>query len=250
MFHLCGFAEDLDPAAAFVGVSALVDQSLSVNGDNLQVPRDMANIVALSALISATVPVGARLESPSLRQIANINIEPVALGLVFADPQDIRVHPMNPTPLMGDEDLNLFVNTNPAAAEFHYGLVWLSDGPQTPVNGPMYSVRATAAIALNEAAWVFGNLTFDQTLPVGRYQIVGMRAHSANLIAARLVYQGSFWRPGVPAVANVANAANPHFRYGRFGSFGEFDSTLIPGVECLGVTDTAEVFIFDLIKVA
>ncbi len=250
MFHLCGWGEDLDPAAGYVGVTALIDQTGRVEGDVLYVPRGKGNLIGAAALISTTSEVGARIESPSLRTLSNLQIEPFAQGLVFANPQDILMHPMSPTPLVEDEGLILFVNTDPGVAEFHYGLIWLSDGPQPPINGVIHTLLATAAITLDEAAWVYGELTWATTLPVGRYQIVGMRVRSANIVAARLVFPESNWRPGVPGVVGASNIDNPYFRFGRIGVFGEFDSQTPPGIEILGVTDTSETVLLDVIKIS
>ena len=44
--------------------------------------------------------------------------------------------------------------------------------------------------------WTNAQLTFDQALPAGRYQIVGGRMESAGLLAWRCVIVGGLWRPG------------------------------------------------------
>src|SRR5207247_1836789 len=99
--------------------------------------------------------------------------------------------------------------------------------------GAIYTIRATAAVALAASTWVNGALTFSQALPYGTYQVVGMRARGANLAAARLVFVGQPFRPGVAGVNALGNVDPFHFRYGNMGVFGQFDSTVPPTVDCL-----------------
>jgi len=156
---------------------------------------------------------------------------------------------MSPVPLDPFESLELQCNTDNAGAAQHWGFALLSDGSQSPVNGRIYTVRATAAVALTVNTWQNGALTFDQTLPVGRYQVVGMRARGTNLVAARLVFVGGINRPGVFAVNAIGDHDPIKFRHGGFGVFGEFHTNTPPTVDCAGVTDTAQQFLFDLIRV-
>jgi hypothetical protein len=184
-----------------------------------------------------------------LRAIANLDVEPVVAAAVFGSPPEQMVHPDSPIPVVENESLNFAVNSNPAAAADHYGLVWLSDGPLAAVKGSIYTVRATGTCALSAGKWINGNLTFSQTLPAGTYQVVGMRARGTNLVAARLVFVGGLYRPGVGAV-NALGDLDPYFaRYGNMGIFGQFDNTTPPTVDCLGITDVAQTFELDLIKV-
>jgi hypothetical protein len=131
----------------------------------------------------------------------------------------------------------------------HEAFVWLSDGPQAPISGNIFTIRATSAITLSSGIWVNGNLTFNQVLPAGRYAVVGMRVRGANLVAARLVFPAQFHRPGVLAVASIGNV-DPYWpRFGRMGSFGEFENTVPPTLDALGVTDTVQTLLLDLIQV-
>jgi len=186
-----------------------------------------------AGLISATLPIQAQLQSPSLRQVANIDIEPVALGLVFGDPSEVAMHPSNPIPLRGDESLNFLVNTDPGGAELHYGLVWFGDGPQQSVSGDIFSVRSTLSVTAVANAWINGQLTFGQDLPVGNYDVVGMRVRGAGLVAARLNFIGAAWRPGVAGAEAINDNMGMHFRYGKMGVWGTFHTNTPPSVELI-----------------
>ena len=248
MQHLAAFAESLDPAAALVNVAAVNDDAVFTSGDDIRVPTELPFLVGEAALISATSPVQAQLQSPSLRQVANIDIDPVATGLVFDDPAEYNYHPMNPTPLRGDESINLLVNSNPASGEIHYGLVWFADGPQQPVTGDIFSVRATASLTGVATSWVNSTLTFAQELPVGTYDVVGLRVREAGMVAARLNFIGGAWRPGVPGAVAINDVIGNQFRMGRAGVFGSFHTNTPPSVEVIAAAASiSPVVILDLI---
>jgi len=158
----------------------------------------------------------------------------------------------SPIPLETGESLTVLGDSNPAAAADQSVLVWLADGPIVPVSGqPIHPVRCTAAITAVAGAWTNGALTFGQTLGVGAYAVVGMRAQGATLVAARLVFRGTGTRPGVIGSDSEADDTNGLFRNGRFGVFGEFHSTVPPTVDVLcNDADTAEEFILDLVKLS
>jgi len=248
MLHLAAFYESEDKGGALTAIAAVQDPTIFTSGDDLRVPEDLTNIVGEAALTGATTITRAQIESPSLRTTNNLDIEPVVDGIVFGNEPEIILHPQNPIPVSASEDINFLFNTDHASAIGHYGLVWFADGALQPVNGEIYSIRATAAAGLSAGEWVNSNLTFAQNLPIGRYAIVGMRARGTNLVASRLVFVGGIHRPGVPAVNAISDRDDQRFRHGKMGLFGEFHTNTPPTVDCLGVTDSTQDFIFDIIR--
>lgn len=250
MFHLAAWYEDIDPGGVLVPITAIVDQSVFTSADVIRVPVQMPNIVGQAALLDDASAAAAQVQSPSLRAMVNLDIEPVVADATFGSPPEVLFHPLSPIPVVPDEPITFAVNSDPAAVEEHYGLVWFGDGPQQPVPGNIFSVAATSALTLVAGSWVNGVLAFGQTLPLGRYTIVGMRARGANLVCARLVFVGGAFRPGVPAVNALGDLDPMVFRYGRHGAFGIFHSNTPPTVDALGITDTAQSYVFDLLQVA
>jgi hypothetical protein len=248
---MAGWYESIDGAGALHNIAAIPDQHITVFGDDIRVPRGMAQLIGRAVLSAAdTALTDAILKSPTLRRIFNLNVGILVNAAVFGNPPESLLHPLSPIPLTADENLSLEINSDSAAAAVEYGLVWFSDGAIQPINGQFYTMRATGAAALSAGAWVNTAMTFSQDLPAGVYKIVGMRAEGTNLVAARLVFQGYSWRPGVPAVNALGDRDAKWFRMGRLGDWGEFDQTSPPTVDCLGVTDTSQVFYLDLLKVA
>lgn len=132
----------------------------------------------------------------------------------------------------------------------------LAVGPDlTPAAmGPTYTAVATASITTVAGQWVLGSLAFTQTLPAGKYQVVGLGVTAAGSAYARLVYPGiAQYRPG--CVVQVAYGDFPwtdDFRYGGMGAMGEFFHNAPPSLEVLGLsaaTITVTVYL-DLVKIA
>lgn len=256
MFHTAAFWENIDQATVHQELAAaLGEQVLFITGDDIRVPADMPNIVAVAAMLALNANRG-ELVSPSLRRGPGFDIIPVnALTDGNCEPDsppaiiDLR---RNPIALDPDESLNALADSNPAAAADQSIVVWLSDGPIQPVEGsPIFSVRATGAITAVAGAWTNGALTFARDLPVGTYQVVGLNALGATLIAARLVFRGGAARPGVLGCDLESDKTWSGFRYGQFGVFGEFHTNTPPTVDVLANdADTAQEFILDLVKVS
>jgi len=247
--HLAAWYESIDPGGVLTTITAVQDTSVFTSGDDIRVPEGLNNILGQAALANDSSAARGQIQSPSLRAFANLDVEPLVAAAVFGSPPEILFHPANPIPVQPNESLNFALESNPAGAVDHYGLVLLGDGPQQAVTGNIFSVRATGAASLSAGSWVNTSLTFSQTLPVGRYQVVGMRARGTNLVAARLVFVGGAWRPGVPAVNAIGDADVHSLRYGRAGILGEFHTNTPPTMDCLGITDSSQTFILDLMRV-
>jgi hypothetical protein len=244
--HLIGY-ETSASEAALTAITPIPDPTLRISGNDFYVPVGITQVCCAAALInSAAATLRAEIQSPSLRATLNIDLSPINNGLVFGSlPRMLRPW-QSPFQLAANEPLDIYVQNG--GAVMNRGFIWLCDGAPKPVNGKIFTVRATASATLATATWVNSALTFQQTLPAGHYQLVGMRAWSANGVAARIFFVGGTWRPGV-AMGNTENDNEwPDFRFGNTGVWGEFDNTTPPTVDFMGVTDSAQVVFFDLIK--
>ena len=250
MHHMLAYYESQDLGGAFVPVAAVNERNFTTVGDDFRIPKSMPFILGCQPMLNHATVVQAQLQSPSLRANANPNYEPIVNGLVLGSPPEITYHPTTPIPVIADESLNLYLEGTPGGAVVGQGLVIIGDGAHTPIQGNIYTVRATSAITLAAGVWVNGVLDFGQVLPSGRYQVVGMRARGSNLVAARLAFSDQAASPGVPAVNAITDLDVAIFRYGRFGVWGEFDHTTPPSVDAFGVTDSAQVYLLDLIRIS
>ncbi len=248
--HLVAWYEDIDPGNALVPITAVPDDTVNIVGDDIHVPDEAPNLIMQAVACADASLARGQFQSPSLRAVANVDCEPLVAGaVVFGSPPEGIYHPRSPVPLTGTESLTCHVLSDPAAAAVHYGLAVFADGPQPQQDGNIYTIAGTGAASLSAGAWVNTAITFLQTLPVGRYQVVGFRARGTNLVAARLNFVGAHFRPGVPAVNAVGDLDPWWTRYGRMGVLGEFHTNTPPTVDNLGVTDTAQKYLLDLIRV-
>ena len=249
MFHLAAYSESQDTAGVIVPCAAIADPSLTVSGDNIQVPDFAPNL--LGAWATGITISRAQLQSPSLRRNVNYEIIPLSVGAVPVSNEPLFYKRDFPIPLDGGEQMQAYVAETAAGAERETVLVWFSDGPIQPVNGEVYSVRVTAAQTLTAFTWTNGSLTFDQALPVGRYAIVGAHFVSAGLMAFRFLLQGQTARPGGIGSQSAAAYATNVQRDGGLGSWGEFEHNTPPTVDFLSqLADTSETGVLDLVKVS
>jgi len=246
-FTLAAFRQATTAAVTLSPIDALADPHIRVSGKDIWVPEALPMLAGYMAL-GATLTLG-RLESPTLRALVPINVIPINASTEPLSPPACVLQPKTPKAIGGGEALN-FIATDTAADEIKC-LVWFCDGPITPVTGEIFTVRAVATGTLTANAWTNLAITFDQALPKGRYQVVGMAAMSAGLVAARLVAPGYAWRPGCIGCDAVSDIPASEMRMGNMGVWCEFDHDLPPTVDFLSISaDTNPVVWLDLIKIA
>jgi hypothetical protein len=248
-FTLVGYSESQD-SATLTNVAALVDPHVRVVGDDIVVPGALSYVGGVYAI--GTAISRAQLVSPSIRRRYPMEITPIEIAVEPADP--VKYNPFFASPIALDEDeaLNLQAAENGAGANQSSGFVWLCDGATAPISGSeMFTIRATNATTLVAYAWTNGALTFSDTLPSGTYAVVGMRASSAGLLAARLVFSQYPWRPGVIGSDTLGEQSAPVFRMGALGVWGEFQHNTPPTVDFCSVSaDTAQTVDLDLVLIS
>lgn len=247
MFTLVGYSQSQIGNPGLLGVNALADPHIRVVAKDIIVPAPN-KLIGVYGI--GTTLVAAQLQSPTLRRVLNYDVRPVEGATV--PPNVARYIDLSKAQLSlsTDEAIDAFVTDTAAGAEQDTVLIWLGDGTFSVPAGDIFSVKATGATTLVAYAWTNGSLTFTQTLPAGRYAVVGMRAESTGLIAARLVFVGYQWRPGCIGFATSILQDVLPFRQGDLGTWGEFQHNTPPTVDFLSSSaDTAETIILDLVKV-
>jgi hypothetical protein len=246
-FTLCAFHESTTASKTTYAINALADPHVRVSDDDLWIPEALPMLAAVWA--GGAYVTLARLESPTLRTLTPIDIIPFDLATEPGSPPALVYQGHAPKLIGGGEALN--AKFSASQADILKALVWLCDGPLAQVTGEIFTVKASTSVTLTANAWTNAALTFAQTLPKGRYQVVGMRAKSTGLVAARLVFPGYAWRPGCLGFDAYNEVERPEFRHGRMGVWGEFDHDVPPTVDFLSISadSNPEVWL-DLIKIA
>ena len=246
--HLAAYYESANSAAALAQITAVTDQAIFTSGNDVRVPTGLAMLLGEAAMSAQTGPDSAQVQSPTLRDLAQQDVKPIETAVTWSDVSGIQWHGDNPRQLTPAESVNLAILATGGAAAANYGLIWLGDAAVKASTGAIFSIRATSTASLTAGVWEASALTFSSTLPAGSYDVVGMHAVGANLVAARLVFIGAGFRPGVPGNPTADTNLWPGFRNGRAGTFGSFDVNQPPSIEALGATDTVQKYVFDLIK--
>ncbi len=247
MRHFSAYYQSVTLAGALVRINAVPDTQNVTNGLNVQVPAGMSNVGFVESLYDGSAFLQSQLNSPSLSALFPYDISTKITGAA----QDSVPHGDNlydnPIPLVATEYLN-FSEAATGTTKNAYGLVEFVDGPAKPVSGKIYSIKGAGVATLSDGTFVNTPVTLDAVLPAGTYDLVGFRAEGANLIGARIAFLGQGNRPGCPGVPDSDALGDPVFRRGKLGVWGTFTNQTFPSIDCLGNTDTAQTFIFDLIK--
>lgn len=190
------------------------------------------------------------LNAPSLRRMFLPSLMPVSnTPLPANDPPIITFGNAGPM-IERTEGFGVNASRGAVVASDAYALLWVGKGIAPISAMPIYTIRCTASVVTSEGNWTNGQLTFGQTLPAGKYALVGAEVYGTNALAARFVFSESQLRPGVLCQGAVGEWNRNTFRAGNFGKFGEFWNTSPPSIDIFGVgaTTTQTVFL-DLQKI-
>jgi len=250
-FTLVGWQQSLDEDGVLSPIDACADQHVAVSGDKIYVPS--LNKLVAEYVAQANTVTHAQLQSPSLRRVALLDIAMVQGGIRPSGGESFLPHFSCPIDLAEGEGLEAYINKPADGAIVATVIAYLADGALTPVVGEIFTVKFTATITSVLTQWANGAITLGQTLPVGRYAIVGGDVSEAggDLIAFRFVVAGYEWRAGGLCTGDLGAKPSPHQRYGGMGVWAEFDSSAPPTLDILAAAAAAQTVVgyIDLIKV-
>lgn len=231
--------------ASLAALPAVADPHVRVVTNDIYVPVDLSSLWGATGI--GPTMTRAQLSAPSLRRIFLPEVAPLDVGAALpASPRKVFLYEDSPLKLDGGEALDALITNT--ASDRETVLVWLGPGPAKLDTRPFYTLRVTAATTLVAGAWTNAAITFDQTLPAGRYDIVGARFRSTNLIAFRFVFVGGTYRPGAIGYAATTSLDYDKFRSGNLGIWGNFAHNAPPTVDFLAnAGDTAETGELDLV---
>ena len=247
MFHTLAFTASNAAGGTNVDTAALFDGWATIQNNHFILQQDMQLLLAYANGAAIT---DARLNTPHFR----------AIGFPHIDAVDVAALPTSlpalfkPTPpyvvVPRIDELAAELSNAAGAPEREFCLLWLGDGNMAVPQGPIYPLRFTATITAVANTWTRGNITFESTLPAGRYAVVGMDVFGTTLIAARIRFQEYAMLPGCLGRATMATKPDEVFRTGRLGKWGEFTNTAQPSLEILcTAADTAQTGVMDLVKI-
>lgn len=239
-FHLAAFESAKTDSTANENISAVADAAFARSIGNLYLAPDDMDVLAAFAMNDTITR--ARIVSPSLRQNGLPEIFPLTVAATVTLEGGYAKYGNYGPRIRKNDEFGIEASNGASTVDTAFGALWLWRKKMGVPAGARFTVRGTSAITLVANAWVLGNLTFDQTLPVGDYAVIGMRATCTNGVFSRLVFpMNTTWRPGVvcPPVVTTFDT-DPFWRFGNLGEWGRFHSVNQPQVEVLGHTAGAQ----------
>lgn len=248
--HMVAFAQNGGFGATGLNfVTPVPDPTITINGFDSYVPNKYNKIVFANAVDASGFTDRLQLQSPSLRSLWYPDVTPAGIANGLTEQGGYGDWSDSPLPLDTNEGLRAVVDVTNVGATPFVGIIY-ADDKITPTTGKIWTMRAAATPTLVTNTWINGPLVFDQPLPVGDYDVVGMRVAGTGIVLARLVFIGASaeTRPGVFAQTTDTMYNTPKFRMGKAGVWGTFNSVTPPSVDFLGVAGatTAHVYL-DLI---
>jgi len=252
-FQLHAYSESQDEAGAYAAEAAVADQLVTISGDTLYIPPRMNRLIGVAGFPGSTVENSLYLDSPSLKRRALLDVYPLTEGIAATTGQLIQLHPQHPIELDEHEGMECYILSNPAAAEVHSCVIFLADGSIAPLAAGVriFRVKFTTGITETASAWTNGAITWRQTLPVGRYQVVGAAMWGTSPIAFRLQIPGVAHRPGFVCWSTEGQPGHPLQVMGGLGVWAEFHSLTPPSVDWLAsaTSGNSQAGFMDLIKI-
>lgn len=246
--HTAGYYSSVQ-LSALTNLNAIPDTQLFTSGTEIRVDPTVDMVASVySQYIGGTTAVQSQIVTPSLRALAPLDVSQIATALPTTIPPNVLDLYASPKQLVGNESMYLAQNGTAGGVEDAYSLVDFVDGQIKPVTGNIFTVRATGAATLSAGVFVNTAVAFDTVLPAGNYQVVGFRAEGTHLVGARVVFIGNVYRPGAPGSTLPSTPDYYQYRAGNLGVWGTFNINQPPTVDCLGKSDSAQVFYFDLIQ--
>lgn len=247
-FHLGAFFANLTNGSTNAAVAAVQDNWLTRTvAATFTLPRPMRLRAAYSAGVSLT---RARINTPSFRYVGLPYVGPVNLTLTVPTPPNVYDYGQNGPTIPTVDDIVAEHTLGGAAPENELTLIWLQDKEIAVPYQAEYRIRYTGTITGSAGTWVSGTMTPDQTLPNGRYAVVGMDAVGTNLVGARLLFANGGPRPGCLARNAVGGVPFLLFSNGSLGVYGTFDSLAQPNLEIfVSGANTAQEVYLDLIRI-
>lgn len=245
--HLAAWYASLTNGSTNLANTVVNDSVLTPSGTTgFILPRPGQIRLVYSAGVSIT---NVRVNTPSLRYVALPAVGPLNVTLTVPSPPNVVDWGPNAPTLPVNDAITAEHTLGGGAPEVEYTLAWFSFGPRPVPSGPRYRVRFTGTITAAAGTWVNGAMTPDQTLPQGRYAVTGLDAVGTNLVAVRLLFPGTFFRPGCLARNAVSGVPFKGFTDDRLGLWGVFNSINVPTFDIFSSgANTAQTVFMDLVR--
>lgn len=247
MHHTVAYRVSIADVTA-TDVTPVPDTLMAIQNGHFMPTVDYNLMYATYQALGAT---RARIITPSLRQVTTPWIRPTAVAIVQGVEAHVADYRANPLKLRGLEEVQFEALQTSGGAAVVVGLLGMTKTPFMPMpQGDVFTMRGTGTTTLTAGGWTLGTITWQDTLPAGLYACVGLEYFGTTALAARLVFEDQWERPGTVGAGLVSSQSHPMFRNGGLGVWGRFNANRMPTVEFLAnAADTAEEVYLSFVRV-
>lgn len=246
-FHVAAYTATLGAGAQTdTDLTALTDNILYIQNNHFLPQVDSSIIWAITYGASVT---RAKFQSPKIRQVNTAYIRPLNVNATPPTNPNMMLLDMGRLVVRGIEELQMLVSDSAGGVRqtVAFGLQF---GRTEIPSGDVYNFRATGTTTVTANAWTACPLTFEVTPPLGTYAVIGAECISTTGQAFRLIFDGMYYRPGLPCVTGDGNRLLYKSMYGQFGVWGYFRTTNLPRLEILcNAADTAQEVYLECVRV-
>lgn len=191
------------------------------------------------------------LVTPKTRSVVPPRLYPIQNTLLPPDRPHMYDRRSNPFGLNAFEEVSVQMNVGGAANAFNTAVMFWGNSLDPVPAGDVYTLHGTSTTAVTANAWTQLVVTWDQTIPAGRYMIIGSQVQSTNAIAHRWYFRYSQMKPGFLSVSAVTNISDPTYYQGGWGALGYFDSPVFPFLEVLAnAADASHDVVMNMVKIS
>jgi hypothetical protein len=246
MFHLLAYSASI-AANTETDLTPVQDDIVPIQNGHF-LPQSGMNVLFATGM--ATDISKLRIVTPTLRQVTTPFIRPLIPALIGGTLRFVDNYLRNPIYLQALEEVSLLGTQTGGGAEQTTALLAISPAPPAvSTAGAVYRMRGTGATTVTAHGWTTCPITWNDSLPAGVYSVIGLTAIGVTCQAARLIFQGQVWRPGVLGIHAVTDIEDSLMKDGRLGEFGRFTQTALPQVQFLcNAADTAQEVYLDIIR--
>lgn len=247
-FHVLAFEEAIGTTAD-TDLDAINDDIITRQNDHFFPSEDLQLIWA--SAMSATLN-RAKIVTPSLRQVTPPFIRPIIPAATPATDDEAADYSAYPFRLSRLEEIAIEASSDIAmGTEQALAFLGVSTGMVPTPAGNIFTIRGTSTTASVALTWTTLTTTWADTLPDGRYAVVGLEAIGATQAAARLIFEEQVWRPGCLGATAVGNQSDSLFRKGRLGVWGAFNNYAFPQVQVLNTAAVSVHTVYmDIMRIA
>lgn len=230
-----------------VDLTPVPDGIITIQNGHI-LPQKQMNCIFAAAMSALLLRV--QIVTPTLRQVTGPFLTPIIGAAVPGSTINIVDYRQRPLLLKPLEEIQVLATNSGAGPSQTTAVLALAPGSIPPApNGTPFTLRGASTTAAVANVWSQIVPTWQDTLPVGTYSVIGLRHISTNGQAARLTFEDQYWRPGCISQAAAVNQFHDMFMKGLIGEFGRFNAYRIPTVEVLcNAADAAHEFYMDLVK--